>query len=120
MTLSGKEKTPYRKLSALPNDAPATEWGLIFDPSNSPAFTVRTESEPAQRERNRDIATLNKNLKIAQWIVANCQGIVSKSEVGRRLEAKFGGSADWHRQGIGKRYKVDGDGSGRWWLRVEG
>lgn len=114
LSLTGREKSPYRKLSALPNNAPATDWGLIFDPASSPAFTAQTETATAQRERSRDIQTLNRNQKIAQWVVDNCQGIASKSEIGRRLEAKFGGSAAWHRQGIGKRYPVRSDGSGRW------
>jgi hypothetical protein len=49
-------------------------------------------AEAENRKRQRDAATLDKNKQMAEWVVANCQGM-SQRQTAEKLAAQFGGSA---------------------------
>jgi len=117
LTLTGKPAGAYRKLEVVSNSAPATEWELAYDPSSSPAFTVISAGEAMKRERQRDKERLDHNAEIARWIVGNCQGIASVSEVARKVAGKFTGKIEAHRRQINRNaYPVTHDEQGRWAL----
>ena len=120
LTLTGNPKSSQRKLSVIPNDGAASEFTLTFDPSGSPVFTVRSEDgQVVKRDRQRSDETLAENRKIAEWIVANGQGITNVSAVARRLGDTFTGrTVGTHREYLNKgKYPVDHDGNGAWSLR---
>jgi RecA-family ATPase len=117
LTLTGNPAKPDRTLKAIPNDAPATEWALTFNPESSPAFTVKGEAQTLQRERQRDKETTDRRRAIARWIVANHQRTSNVSEVSRKVAERFSGKADSHRTCINKSiYPVRWDDNAGWTL----
>jgi hypothetical protein len=123
LTLRGNPRSSRRTLQVMPNNAPASDFELEFNPDHFPAFTVRGEVEPVSKDReNRK--TLEKNQEVAEWLVKNCQGIKNVSEVSRKLHDQFPDKTDGsHRQYLkvgenGKsKYPVVHDGQGGWSLR---
>ena len=65
--------------------------------ADGPVFTVRSVNDPAvetadreRKKRNRDAATYDRNLTIAEWIVANCQG-KNQRDTAEALATNFNG-----------------------------
>jgi hypothetical protein len=116
LTLTGNPAKPARKLVALPNNAPATDFSLMFDPAGSPAFTKTAEAGSLERERKRSKDTLDHNLRMSRWVVQHCQGD-NTSMVSRKLAEEFGGKDESHRRQINRNaYPLHHDGKGSWSL----
>lgn len=87
-------------------------WGLaVSEPDGTPWFTVlgeTTADELAERrdrrKRDRGDETLRRNREIARFWRDECQGISNRA-AGEKIAARFGGSADRHRQMITKVYR---------------
>lgn len=62
----------------------------------------QVEAESKNRQRQRDKSTLDRNQKMAEYVVTNCQGM-SGREAAKRLADQFGGSAATHQSSISSR-----------------
>jgi hypothetical protein len=92
---------------------------LVLQPEPGARFRVvsrREESDVVKETRQRDGATMDRNAEMADWVVANCQGL-SQNKTAEKLESNFGGSAasyrSWLKPGgkLGALVQRDGD---RW------
>lgn len=75
--------------------------GARFDVIDS-MDSDRVEAEAENRKQQRDGSTLDKNRRMAEFIVANCQGM-SGRQVAEKLSAEFGGSSETHRKSLQSR-----------------
>jgi hypothetical protein len=78
----------------------------------------QVEAEAENRKRQRDARTLDKNQQMAEFVVANCQGL-SGRQAAEKLAAEFGGKASTLQSSLSARalsHLLD-NVDGRWELR---
>ncbi|WP_435592028.1 AAA family ATPase [Nocardia sp. bgisy118] len=67
------------------------------------AEALKASAEGAARARGK--ATLDHNAEVADWIVANCQGL-SVMDVARKLEPEFGGKVNSYKRWLNQEGKL--------------
>lgn len=88
------------RLTARGNHLPDTVYRLAFEDKGGLRFVVAQAGEvKPKKDRTRDAATLNRNLVMARWIVANCDGL-GRNKAAEKLAAEFGSSAETYKKYI--------------------
>jgi hypothetical protein len=83
LELTGRPRTPHRRLQSIANDVEPVDLNLLFRHDSAPAFTVDGE-----RKNHRDPVTLDENAKLATWLKSHAS--MSQREAAPKASRELG------------------------------